>query len=159
MTTLPITIVNYRQHLAAAGHDWQDVRQWALTVRDGKTLRWSPKQLAGNPAGVAIAYLEAGCPAPNAAVLRARGNTTVAWHERGDSRARGVDAAAGVRAPSGEKLLADAGVSWRTVVHPWALQHGWTTRMIKLHRVHRGAALAYLEAHAEGAERGESCAS
>ena len=154
-----ITVVNYRAHLAAAGKDWADVRDWALTVRAGKTLRWAPKELSLRPAGVAIAYLEAGCPAPDETVLRGRGHGSgLSYDGLSDSRARGL-AAANRKPPSAGQLLADRGVDWTTEVRPWALSHGYPPDNVKTRRPHRGAVLAYLAAHPQDAGRDASCAS
>ena len=151
-----ITIVNYRQHLAAAGKDWGDVRDWALTVRAGKILRWSLKELSLRPAGVAIAYLEAGCPAPDETVLRGRGHGSgLSYDGLSDSRARGL-AAANRKPPSAGQMLAERGIDWQTEVRPWALRNGYPPDNVKTRRPHRGAVLAYLSAHPEVVERSAS---
>ena len=150
-----ITVVNYRAHLAAAGKDWGDVRDWALTVRAGKILRWSPKELSLRPAGVAIAYLEAGCPAPDETVLRGHGHGSGLSYEPWlDARARGL-AAANRKPPSADQLLAERGVDWLATVRPWALANGFPSGNVKVGRPHRGAVVAYLAAHPEAV----SCAS
>jgi hypothetical protein len=151
--------MTYRQHLADAGKDWDDVREWALTVRAGKVLRWSPKELAARPAGVAIAYLEAGCPSPDGTVLRGRGTRSDlggVYRDRNDSRSRGLEAA-NARGPSAEVLLADYGLDWKTQVRPWCVKDGgFNGRSVKPGHPHQGAVLAYLKAHPEHAESAAS---
>ena len=152
------TLMTWRADLAAAGKSWDDVRAWALGVRSGKTLRWTPKQLDGRPAGVAIAYLEAGCPDADTSVLRGRGVASDlggVFRHRGDSRARGIEAA-NQKPASAVDLCTEHGLDWPGVVRPWALRQGYKPANVKPQRPHQGAVLAYLKAHPEHAESAAS---
>ena len=139
-----VTVLNCRRLLVEAGRGWDDVLAWARIQRHHARPRWGPSELRGQPAGILIAYLEAGAPVVPRDVPPSIPGRREVPGDRPDSQARAVEAARMNRPPTASDLLDGHGLSWSETVRPWALSHGWTTKTTKPNRPTRSAVAAYL---------------